>query len=73
MAGRKACTRARTVGWGECYGSSGWTKAVGWAVRSAGGSTGPGERSCPMLRGLGDTELEGDVVLSRSRRVPGRV
>ena len=46
------------------------TRAVGWVVRSAGGSIGPGGRSCPILRrGLG---VEGDVVLSRSRRVPGR-
>lgn len=57
----------------SAMGHRGWTKAMGWVVRSVGGLIGSGKRSRPILkRGLGDTELEGDVVFSRSRRVPGR-
>lgn len=70
MAGRNACTRDSTVGGAMDH--RGCTEAVGWVVRSVGGSTGPGEGSCPMLGGAGIVELlEGVVVFSRSRRMPG--
>lgn len=66
--------RALALWGGGAIDHRGSMEAVGWAVRLAGGSIGPGMCSCPIpRRGLGDTELEGEVVFSRSRRVPGRV